>query len=82
MLVIQKFDYAAISDEDAEEIRDDMVTTKGFFILPSQLFCNMQKNAQNNGNLNVDLKNIFDAIEGSILKEQKLKKTLQDYLMI
>lgn len=59
------FDYAAISDEDAEEIRDDMVTTKGFFILPSQLFCNMQKNAQNNGNLNVDLKNIFDAIEGS-----------------
>lgn len=59
------FDYASILDEDAEEIRDDMVTTKGFFILPSQLFSNMQKNAQNNSNLNVDLKNIFDAIEGS-----------------
>ena len=59
------FDYTAISDEDAEEIRDDMVTTKGFFILPSQLFSNMQKSAQNNGNLNVDLKNIFDAIERS-----------------
>lgn len=59
------FDYAKLSDEDAEEIREDMVKIKGFFILPSQLFCNVQAKAKNNDNLNVDLKNIFDSIERS-----------------
>lgn len=37
------FDYAQISDEMAEDVREDMVDTKGFFILPSQLFCNVLK---------------------------------------
>ncbi|MEG1982076.1 MAG: type I restriction-modification system subunit M N-terminal domain-containing protein, partial [Clostridia bacterium] len=32
------FNYANISDEEAEMARDDMVKTKGFFILPSELF--------------------------------------------
>ena len=31
------FDYEKISDDEAEEAREDMVNTKGFFILPSQL---------------------------------------------
>lgn len=35
------FDYAKISDEEAESVRDDMVETKGFFILPSELFSNL-----------------------------------------
>ena len=39
------FDYASISDEQAETIREEMVDTKGFFILPSQLFKNVRKNA-------------------------------------
>lgn len=33
-----EFDYANISDEEAEMAREDMVKTKGFFILPSELF--------------------------------------------
>ncbi len=37
------FNYADISDEEAEQVRDDMVKTKGFFILPSQLFVNVRK---------------------------------------
>lgn len=49
----------------AEQIRDDMVKTKGFFILPSQLFCNVLKNGLNNENLNTDLDAIFTAIENS-----------------
>lgn len=61
----KEFDYTKLEDEYAEEIRDEMVETKGFFILPSQLFCNVQINARNNDNLNVDLKNIFDSIEAS-----------------
>ena len=32
------FDYALLSDEDAEQAREDMVKTKGFFILPPPYF--------------------------------------------
>lgn len=35
------FEYADLSDEEADVAREDMVKTKGFFILPSQLFCNL-----------------------------------------
>ena len=59
------FDYAKISDTDAEELRSDMVNTKGFFILPSQLFCNVRKNARNNKDLNETLEKIFKSIEAS-----------------
>lgn len=59
------FDYAKLSDSEAEEARDDMVKTKGFFILPSQLFCNVRKNAKNNDNLNETLEQAFKAIEYS-----------------
>lgn len=59
------FDYAKLSDAEAEEAREDMVNTKGFFILPSQLFCNVRKNAKNNENLNETLEQVFKAIEDS-----------------
>src|SRR5205085_3576533 len=35
------FDYAAISDEEAEFGRADTVKEKGFYILPSELFVNV-----------------------------------------
>ncbi|MEG1094503.1 MAG: type I restriction-modification system subunit M [Lactococcus sp.] len=35
------FNYANLSDEKAERARDDMVKTKGFFILPRELFGNL-----------------------------------------
>ena len=35
------FNYAALADNDAEEAREDLVATKGFFILPSELFENV-----------------------------------------
>jgi len=34
----KNFDYARISDREAEEARIDLVQTKGFFILPRELF--------------------------------------------
>ena len=40
------FDYAKISDEMAENIRQKMVEEKGYFILPSQLFQNVVKTAE------------------------------------
>ena len=59
------FHYADLSDEAAEEARADMVETKGFFILPSQLFVNVRKRASKDENLNETLEKIFNAIESS-----------------
>lgn len=59
------FDYTKLSDDDAETARDDMVQTKGFFILPSQLFCNVLAKADTDENLNETLEGIFRSIESS-----------------
>ena len=59
------FDYTQLSDEDAEQAREDLVKTKGFFILPSELFCNVRKRAANDENLNMTLEAAFNHIEGS-----------------
>ena len=76
------FNYAEISDEDAEkDFRPNTVEDKGFFILPSQLFENVVKNASDNENLNTDLANIFKAIEGSAVgfpSEDAIKGLFED----
>lgn len=59
------FDYAKLSDAEAEVAREDLINEKGFFILPSQLFENVRKNAPNNENLNETLESTFNAIENS-----------------
>ena len=59
------FDYTLMSDEEAESARNGIVETKGFFILPSQLFSNVRKNAKNNESLNETLEKAFKAIESS-----------------
>ena len=59
------FDYSKLTDEEAEDAREDMVQTKGFFILPSQLFCNVLDRADKDENLNETLETIFHSIESS-----------------
>ncbi len=59
------FDYASISDEKAEFGRSDTVKEKGFYILPSELFENVRRNAKNNPNLNEKLSSVFKNIENS-----------------
>lgn len=62
------FDYAKISDEDAEKyFKPDTVDEKGFFILPSQLFENVVDGIRENENLNTELAEIFKSIEESSL---------------
>jgi type I restriction enzyme M protein len=61
----EDFDYAKLSDEEAEEARADLVRTKGFFILPSELFQNVRKKAPDDENLNETLEKVFRNIEGS-----------------
>lgn len=41
------FDYRQMSDADAEKARQCLIEEKGFFILPSELFCNVQENCNN-----------------------------------
>lgn len=59
------FDYTKLSDKKAEFGRSDTVKEKGFYILPSELFVNVCKNARNDANLNETLSNIFNNIENS-----------------
>jgi len=62
----ESIDYAKLTDAViTPEIKDDAIKTKGYFIYPSQLFVNVAKAANNNPNLNTDLKAVFDAIESS-----------------
>lgn len=58
--------YAKLSDDIiTDEIIEDAVKTKGYFIYPSKLFVNIVATANKNENLNTDLANIFKAIENS-----------------
>jgi type I restriction enzyme M protein len=59
------FDYALISDEDAEFARAETVLEKGFYILPSELFENVHKKAKDDDNLNETLSTVFKNIENS-----------------
>lgn len=59
------FDYVTMSDEDAEGAREGLVQEKGFFILPSELFCNVCARAKDDENLNETLETVFRHIEES-----------------
>lgn len=63
----EDFDYATLSDEDAELGRETIIEEKGFFIPPSGLFCNVAKDASKDPDLNITLENIFQGIEKSSL---------------
>ena len=54
-----------MSDEEAEEAREGLVEEKGFFILPSELFCNVRSKAADDENLNETLEQVFCNIEES-----------------
>ena len=59
------FDYATLSNEDAEAARDGIVKEKGFFIRPSDLFGNVRAQAASDENLNETLSYAFRFIENS-----------------
>lgn len=75
--------YAELADDIiTDEIKDDAIKVKGYFIYPSQLFENIAKNALTNEQLNTDLKNIFNAIEQSAVgypSEPDIKGLFADF---
>jgi type I restriction enzyme M protein len=77
----EDFNYADISDAEAEYGRIDTVKEKGFYILPSDLFVNVCKGARSNPNLNEMLSNVFKNIENSAKgfdSEESLKGLFDD----
>ncbi len=77
-------DYAAMPDDDENlaAAKKDAILSKGYFIYPSQLFCNLVKGANTNENLNTDLAKIFMAIEGSAngyASEKDIKGLFDDF---
>ncbi len=58
----KNFDYAEATDEIGKRARKDSINSKGFFILPSELFCNVRKRASKDENLNTTLEEIFKNI--------------------
>lgn len=80
----ESVNYAGFSDDALilQQIKTDTIQTKGYFIYPSQLFCNVVANAEKNDNLNTDLKAIFDSIENSAIgfpSEHDIKGLFADF---
>ena len=75
--------YAELDDSVVtEELKDDSIKTKGYFIYPSQLFSKIAKNANENESLNTDLADIFTAIESSAIgypSELSIKGLFADF---
>lgn len=75
------FDYASLSDKDAEFGRAETVAEKGFYILPSELFDNVRLRARSDEHLNEIMERVFRHIEGSAVgtdSEQDLKGLFDD----
>ena len=60
------FDYSQLPDSAiSDDIRADLINEKGFFMPPSELFCNVRTKAPKDENLNETLERIFNNIENS-----------------
>lgn len=81
---VENFDYADLDDETAKEALALMVEEKGYFVLPSQLFQNVVKNAATDENLNETLSKTFRDIEASAVgtpSEDDLKGLFSDFIV-
>jgi len=75
------FEYAKLSDADAQFGCRETVAEKGFYILPSELFVNVRERAADDENLNETLERVFRNIEGSAVgadSEDDLKGLFDD----
>lgn len=75
------FNYADLSDEQAEFGRATTLSEKGFYMLPSELFVNVRRIAKTDQNLNETLARVFNNIEASAVgteSENDLKGLFDD----
>ena len=62
------FDYVTLDDnviDSVDGFKEDLINEIGFFLYPSQLFCNVEKEAYKDENLNMTLEKVFFGIEES-----------------
>ena len=65
---VEDFDYTKFNDEDINESDIKVIVSdKGYFIYPSELFKNVAARAETDDNLNETLAHIFKNIEGSAM---------------
>lgn len=64
------FDYTKLDDEEAESEKEGIVKEKGFFIRPSELFCNVIKSVKSDNT-------VFTDAEG---KTKSVKENINEYL--
>lgn len=62
---VKDFRYADLKDAEAQRARELILSEKGFFIYPSDLFENVKKRAGKDSNLNETLEKVFKKIESS-----------------
>ena len=75
------FEYLDLPDSQALVGLKETVAEKGFFILPSELFQNVRREAPRDANLNETLERVFKNIEGSAVgtdSEDDLKGLFDD----
>lgn len=75
------FDYTRLPDKTAENARQATTQEKGFYILPSELFRNVQVKAKTDQNLNETLSRVFKHIQSSAVgfdSENDLKGLFDD----
>ncbi len=65
------FDYTRMADDEADVARSQKVSEIGYFILPSELFTNVQQRAAQDENLNITL-----GISSPISRTQPMAVTL------
>ena len=81
-VVGETFEYSEISDKEAEKGRKNVLEERGFYILPTQLFINVTKNANEDKALNETLANVFHSIENSAIgteSENDIKGLFSDF---
>lgn len=70
----ETINYIDLSDDKIKnELIKKYVDELGYFLYPSELFCNVLKNARDNENLNETLETIFKNIENSSIGSQSEK---------
>ena len=60
------FDYAKLKDSEAECERANLVKEKGFFIRPSELFCNVIKSAKSDNATFTDVEGKFKSVKDNL----------------
>ena len=75
-----KFNYVTLSDNDADRFRKSVLNEMGYFVLPSELFENVRKQAESNSNVSKLLEATFKNIETSAkgTKNEDIMKGLFD----